>query len=81
MSSSYIIELAYYELGGKTVNVVMPAPIPRNTELVRTLYEAYNLNFSRQYNAAINIVGSGRKNSETIIWATYKTHFIFLQIF
>ena len=55
----------------------MPAPIPRNTELVITLCEAYNLNFSRQYNAAIIIVGSLCENSETIIWAKYKITFHF----
>ena len=71
-SPSYIVGLAYYELGGKTVNVVMPATIPRNTALVITLYEAYNPSFSQQYNATVNIVGSGRQNIKTIIWATYK---------
>ena len=38
---SYIVGLAYYELGNKTVNVVMPATIPSNTALVITLYDAY----------------------------------------
>ena len=69
---SYIIGLAYYELGGTTVNVVMPATIPNNTALVVTLYTAYNPSFSQQYDATINIVGSGRKNIKTIIWATYE---------
>ena len=71
-SPSYIVGLAYYELGGKTVNVVIPAAIPRNTALVMTLHKAYNPSFSGQDNAAVNIVGSGRKNIKTIIWATYK---------
>ena len=46
-SPSYIIGLAYYELGGTTVNVVMPATIPNNAALVITLYTAYNPSFSR----------------------------------
>ena len=50
----------------------MPATIPHNTALVITLYTAYNPSFSRQYDATINIVGSGRKNIKTIIWATYE---------
>ena len=72
-SPSYIIGLAYYELGGKAVNVVMPATIPSNTALVITLYEVYNTSFSQQFDATINIVGSGRKNIKRIIWATYKS--------
>ena len=72
MSPSYIIGLAYYELGGKIVNIFLPAAIPKITALVITLYEAYNPSFSEQYNATINIVGSGRNNIKTIIWATYK---------
>ena len=71
-SPSYIVGLAYYELGGKTVNVAVPATIPNNTALVITLYTAYNPSFSLQYDATINIVGSGRKNIKTIIWATYE---------
>ena len=71
-SPSYIIGLAYYELGSRTVNVVMPATVPNNAALVITLYTAYNPSFSRQYDAAINIVGSGRKNIKTIIWATFE---------
>ena len=76
-SPLYIVALAYYELGDKTVNVVMPATIPSNTALVITLYTAYNPSFSRQYDATINIVGSGRKNIKTIIWATYEGIFHF----
>ena len=71
-SPSYIIGLAYYELGSTTINVVMPETIPNNTALVITLYTAYNPSFSQQYDATINIVGSGRKNIKTIIWATYE---------
>ena len=71
-SPSYIVGLAYYELGSTTINVVMPATIPNNTALVITLYTAYNPSFSQQYDATINIVGSGRKNIKTIIWATYE---------
>ena len=72
ISPSYIVGLAYYELGSTTINVVMPATIPNNTALVITLYTAYNPSFSQQYDATINIVGSGRKNIKTIIWATYE---------
>ena len=71
-SPSYIVGLAYYELGSTTINVVMPATIPNNTALVITLYTAYNPSFSQQYDATINIVGSGRKNIKTIIWTTYE---------
>ena len=71
-SPSYIIGLAYYELGSTTINVVMPETIPNNTALVITLYTAYNPSFSQQYDATINIVGSGHKNIKTIIWATYE---------
>ena len=71
-SPSYIVGLAYYELGSTTINVVMPATIPNNAALVITLYTVYNPSFSQQYDATINIVGSGRKNIKTIIWATSK---------
>ena len=70
---SYIVGLAYYELGGQTVNVVMPATIPNNTALVITLYEAYHPGFRQQYDANVNIIGSGRNHVKTIIWATYKS--------
>ena len=69
--------LAYYELGGTTVNVVMPATIPNNTALVMTLNEAYNPSFSRQNDATINIVGSGRKNIKAVIWATSRNTLYF----
>ena len=59
--------MAYYELGGKTVYVLIPSTIPSNTALVITLYKAY-----QQYNATVNIVGSGRKKIKRIIWATYR---------
>ena len=54
------------------MSVVMPAAVPKNTALVITLYDAYNPSYSQQYNATINIVGSGRNNIKTIIWATYR---------
>ena len=59
--------MAYYKLGGKTINVDISATIPSNTALVITLYKAY-----QQYNATVNIVGSGRKKIKRIIWATYR---------
>ena len=62
--------MAYYELGGKTVHVDMPARIPNNTALIITLYKTYNPSYIQQDNTTINIVGSGRKNVKTIIWAT-----------
>ena len=71
-SPSYIIGLAYYKLGGKTIIVDVPATIPSNTALVITLYKAYNPSYNQQYNGTVNIVGSGRKNIKTIIWATYR---------
>ena len=76
-SPSYIVGLAYYELGGKTINVDISATIPSNTALVIALYKAYNRNYSRQCNATINIVGSGRKNIKAIIWATYRNRLLF----
>ena len=78
-SPSYIIGLAYYKLGGKTIFVDIPATIPSNTALVITLYKAYNPSYNQQYNGTVNILGSGRKNIKTIIWATYRDtlHFFF----
>ena len=70
---SYIVGLAYYELGDKTVNVVVPATIPSNTALVITLYEAYHPGFRQQYDANVNVIGSGRNHVKTIIWATYES--------
>ena len=75
---SYIVGLAYYELGNKTVNVVMPATIPSNTALVITLYDAYLRGFRPQYDANINIIGPGRNRVKTIIWATYESALHFL---
>ena len=77
---SYIVGLAYYELGGKTVNIVMPATLPRNTALVITLYEAYHPGFRQQYDANVNIMGSGRNHVKTIICATYKSTLHFSSI-
>ena len=76
-SPSYIVGLAYYELGGKTVNVDISATIPSNIALIIVLYKAYNPTYSQQYNATINIIGSGRKNIKTIIWATYRSTLYF----
>ena len=61
--------MAYYELGGKVINVTIPATIPNNTAVVITLYVAYNSTFGQQYDADINIVGFGRRNIKTIIWS------------
>ena len=63
-SISYIIGLAYYQLGDQHINVNMSATIPNNTALIITLYKAY------QPNATINIAGPGRENIKKIIWAT-----------
>ena len=71
-SPSYIVGLAYFKLGGNTVNVDIPATIPSNTALVITLYKAFNPSYSQQSDAIVNVVGSGRKNIKTIIWATYR---------
>ena len=38
--SWFIAGLAFYELGGKTTNAVIPATISSNTALVKTLYQA-----------------------------------------
>ena len=70
---SYIVGLAYYELGGKTVNVITPSTTPNNTALVITLYEAYHPGFRQQYDANVNIIGSGLNHVKTIIWATYQS--------
>ena len=66
--TSYVAGLAYYQLGDKNVNVIMPATIPNNTALIITLFEAY----WRHNNATVNIAGPGRKNIKIIIWATYE---------
>ena len=63
---SYIVGLAYYQLGDQHINVDMSATIPNNTALIITLYKAY------QPNATINIAGPGRENIKKIIWATYQ---------
>ena len=61
-SPSYIVGLAYYELGGNHINVIVPATIPNNTALIITLYKAYHPN------AIINLAGPGRENIKIIIW-------------
>ena len=66
-TTSYIVGLAYYELGDKDIDVIMSATIPNNTVLIITLYDAY----WPHKNATINIAGPGRKNIKIIIWATY----------
>ena len=65
-STSYIVGLAYYQLGDKHLNIDMSATIPNNTALIITLYKAYHPN------ASINIAGPGRENIKTIIWANYR---------
>ena len=70
-SPSYIIGLAYYELGGKTAIIFIPSTIPSNTALVITLYNAYNPSYIQE-DPIINIVGSGSENVKTVIWATYR---------
>ena len=75
--TSYIVGLAYYQLGDKYVNVIMPATIPSNTALIITLHQAYHTRSWRHNNAAINIAGPGRKNIKIIIWATYRGQLFF----
>ena len=65
-STSYIVGLAYYQLGNKHINVDISATIPNNTALVITVYSPY------RPNATINITGPGRENVKIIIWATYE---------
>ena len=60
---SYIVGLAYYELEGNHINVIVSATIPNNTALIITLYKTYHPN------ATINLVGPGRQNINIIIWA------------
>ena len=69
---SYIVGRAYFELSGKTINVVIRSTIPNNTALAITLYDAYNPNF-RQYDANVSIIGSALNHVKTIIWATYQS--------
>ena len=59
----YIVGLAYYELGGNHINVIVSATIPNNTALIITLYKAYHPN------ATVNLAGPGRENIKIIIWA------------
>ena len=66
--TSYIVGLAYFELGDKYVNVTMSATIPNNTALIITLFDPY----WRHKNASINIAGPGRRNIKIIIWATFQ---------
>ena len=60
---SYIVGLAYYQLAGRNINVIVAATIPNNTALIITLYRAYSPN------ATINISGPGREKIKLIIWA------------
>ena len=60
---SYIVGLAYYQLAGRNINVIVAATIPNNTALIITLYRAY------YPNATINISGPGREKIKLIIWA------------
>ena len=75
--TSYIVGLAYYQLGEKSVNIIMPATIPRNTALIITLYQAYHSSFWPHNKATINIAGPGGKNMKIIIWATYRDQLYF----
>ena len=69
--SSYIVGLAYYQLAGRNINVIVAATIPNNTALIITLYRAY------YPNATINIAGPGREKIKLIIWAiqSYQIYF------
>ena len=73
--TSYIVGLAYYQLGDKYVNVIMSTTIPTNTALIITLYDAYRRHGYN--NATINIGGPGRKNIKIVIWATYEDQLYF----
>ena len=64
-SASYIVGLAYYQLGEKHIYVEMSATISNNTALIITLYKAYNPN------ANINITDPARENIKIFIWDTY----------
>ena len=70
---SYIVGLAYYQLGNKYVNVIVSATVPNNKALIITLYEPYWLH----RNGTINIAGPGRENIKIIIWATYRDQLYF----
>lgn len=70
-STSYIVGLAYYQLGDKTVNVDISATIPNNTALIITLYKSYHPN------ANITVTGPGRENIKIIIWTTYQYRLYF----
>ena len=58
---SYIVGLAYHQLGDQHINVDMSATIPNNTALIITTYKAFHPN------ATINIVGPGRENVKIVI--------------
>ena len=68
---SYIVGLAYHQLGDQHINVDMSATIPNNTALIITTYKAFHPN------ATINIVGPGRENVKIVIWATYQYQLYF----
>ena len=59
---SYIVGLAYYQLGGKRINVIASGTVPNNTVLIITSYKAYHPN------ATLNISGPGRENIKMIMW-------------
>ena len=71
-SPSYIVGLAYYQLRGKHVNVIVSATIPNNTALIITTYKAFRPNTT-----TINIAGPGRENIKLIIWGVdqYRIYF------
>ena len=70
---SFIVGLAYYEIGAKTINVVIPATIPNNAALViatKVVCMKYYVN-QICYDTTVNIVGPGSNHIKTIIWASY----------
>ena len=62
----YIVGLAYYQLGGKHINVIASETIPNNTVLILTFYTAYHRN------GTLNISGPGRQNIKMVMWASSK---------
>ena len=59
-SPSYIDGLAYYQLGGKHINIIVSATILNSTALIITLYRGY------YPNATIEITGTGREKIKII---------------
>lgn len=67
---SYIVGLTCTRLGGKIVNVVIPAIVSNNTALIITVYETYHRG-SYYCSTAVNVTGSERNHVKTIIWACH----------